>query len=68
MIEDDDGRQRRALGRLLSGLGELLEDDEKRAAVEAKVREVRARIDADPSLAIDLARQLANALKRGRGQ
>ena len=61
-----DEESRRAFGRLLRSAGELLEDDEKLAAAEAKVREVRDRVGNDPMLAIELAQQIAEAFQRGR--
>lgn len=68
----DDGpdreRQRRALGRLMLELGELLTDDEKRARVEARIRELREQVGNDPRKALELARAIAEAMQRGRGQ
>lgn len=66
----DDGpdreRQRRAVGRLLIEVGGLLTDDEKRARVEAKIRELREQIGNDPRKAMELARAIAEAMQRGR--
>ena len=64
MSADDESR--RAFGRLLRSAGELLEDDEKLAAAEAKIREVRDRVGNNPRLAIELAQQIAEAFQRGR--
>ena len=61
----DRDRQRRALGRLLMEAGELMTDDDKRARVEARVRELREQIGNDPRKVIDLAQTIADAL-RGR--
>jgi hypothetical protein len=63
-----DDESRRAFGRLLRSAGELLEDDDKLAAAEAKVREVRARVGNDPRAALELARQIAEAFQKGRRQ
>lgn len=65
MSDKDD--QRRDLGRVLRAVGELLEDDDKRARFEATARELRERIEANPSLAIEFARQLAERLGRRKG-
>lgn len=67
-MTDDDGEkdhQRRALGRLLVAAGELLKDDDKRARLEARILEIRAQIGNDPRLAIELARTIAAAMRRG---
>ena len=63
--EADRVRQRRALGRLLVEAGELMHDDEKRARVEARIHELREQIGNDPRIALDLARTIAEALRRG---
>ena len=61
----DRERQRRALGRLLMGAGELLTDDDKRARVEARIAELREQVGNDPRKVIDLARAIADAVQRG---
>ena len=61
----DRERQRRALGRLLVGAGELLTDDAKRARVEARIAELREQIGNDPRKVVDLARAIADAVQRG---
>ncbi len=62
----DKDRQRRALGRLLMEAGELMTDDDKRARVEARIRELREQIANDPRKAIELARAIADALRGNR--
>lgn len=61
MIDDGDAkeRQRRAIGRLLIEAGSLMTDDEKRARVEARIRELREQIGNDPRKALELARAIA---------
>lgn len=66
MIYDisDKARQRRALGKLLMGVGEILTDDDKRAQVEARIQELKAQVGNDPWKALELARMIAEALNR----
>lgn len=63
---EEKARQRRALGRLLLEAGELLTNDAKREALEAKIEDLKIRIGNDPRLAIELARTIAAALKGRR--
>lgn len=68
IVSDDQAdrdRQRRALGRLLMGAGELMTDDDKRARFEAKILDLREQIGNDPRKMIDLARAIADAMRRG---
>lgn len=63
-VPADRDRQRRALGRLFVEVGGLLTDDDKRARVEARVRQLRAEVGQDPRKALELAQAIAAAFTR----
>lgn len=65
-MTDDPENQRRDIGRALRKIGELLEDDEKLAQLERTARELRARIERNPGIALDIARELAERFGRSR--